>query len=481
MAPRNIMSGISDHQKKAVIAFIKNNGDQVVLNLQNELNKPLMQVNYNKLFERLKPQDSTDIESFTKRELLFGLWDFINSRLISSPLYDGAVPPGELNYIDSLTAHKLGQKTFRNLWKFWFIIPGSLNVVDLNEVGRSVLKGTENLVTSSLGQMKFIPSKVNFTTTILPGISKFEAKTERAIMQKDQEIYRIMTQELLSTIPKCLSRDYHVLGVLERKLEAQFNSRVLEPLLDFVSGLFNKKIKIREKGLNFQKDLSQGHSSTNPLIKKRLESLEKESVELFPDSSIFDESEEQINAQKALLLIEHKKPKLEEDIKSSENFNTDVINKSLIQTYSYLLCKECLHLKKIILNDLVSTVFIKFPDNFCEEGSENDESNGSSRLIAEIQYYLVNDTHIYANDPTIDEKFNSKILLGSMIYDEMFEDEQEPREEPPKRRKVKTSSRILNSLKADFWGGELITESLEFNDGVPLSRTRSKISLMFSK
>ncbi|CAM9020129.1 unnamed protein product [Wickerhamomyces anomalus] len=460
-----------------------------------------MDINYQLLLEnfhesRLNGTNQESLSSevsaggFSISELLVQLCKFIELEIENTDprLKDEK----SIRSITQIIAGDFGEEVYYNLWKFWFLVPGSSNVVDFDDLGGSTdLVGSSiNKVTNNLGKMKFIPSKIDPELIFLPVIEKLETKIKRILKQKANPFsYAEVLNDLLSSIKKSLKGEYRVAKKKEFDLKSEHNNRVVSPLLDFINYLFGTKLASTSKELSFDYQNLQ-NTTTSRLVKKRLKALESESkITLYPDMTLLDENEIQngYDSNMRYLLLEYKTPRILIDLNSPEHFNKTVINKSLIQTYSYALCIAGQKSGTII--DFETSLFIKFPKRFTEEPQNkrrrrrqnnnnnndgDDQSNGKRKLIANIQYYIVDDSQLYnqSEEPTFDQKFNSKILLATEIYNQFLEDEEEPKKSDQKRRKLKASSLISDTASLEH----LDETKLEFNKiDALLSRTRSEL------
>lgn len=494
---QDVIGGDALHSMR-LSGFLQDNRDQLLLNIKREFTKPLMDINYQLLFEnfhesRLNGTNQESLSSevsaggFSSSELLVQLCKFIELEIGNTDprLKDEK----SIRNITQIIAADFGEEVYYNLWKFWFLVPGSSNVVDFDDLGGSTLVGSSNKVTNNLGKMKFIPSKIDPELIFLPVIEKLETKIKRILKQKANPFsYAEVLNDLLSSIKKCLKGEYRVAKKKESDLKSEHINRVVSPLLDFINYLFGTKLASTSEELSFDYQNLQ-NITTSRLVKARLKALESEKISLYPDMTLLDENEIQngYDSNMRYLLLEYKTPRILIDLNSPEHFDKTVINKSLIQTYSYALCITGQKSGTII--DFETSLFIKFPKRFTEEPQDkrkrrrqnnnnnddgNDQSNGKRKLIANIQYYIVDDSQLYnqSQEPTFDQKFNSKILLATEIYNQFLEDEEEPKKPDQKRRKLKASSLISDTASLEH----LDENKLESNKiDAPLSRTRSKL------
>ncbi len=395
-----------------VIRLIRVNRDQLIENIREEVEKDLVEINHSNLLKNFQHIGTSSSQSSTELQLT-NLWiKYIYCYIINElgtilmSFHKGAENPQSVNY------GPFGFTTFVKLWKLPFSVASSTDVF-LDGDERMVLKGTDNLLTKRLGDINFGEfSNVNYEGYLLKNIEQMELDiTDRIRKMKSIQVRYMDKLLTLFALTKghCFEADvvYEVAEVSEKDLAREFTTRVIGPLVGFISFVFKIKLKYEQDyGLKLESALS----GNDPLKMELAETLKVTSlIHAETVVTMIPRSTDKNKRNKKVLLIEHPKGLMVSKMASSgklERAKAILLRMLSSKVYS----KE---LSCGIVNDIYGSLLVIF-----DPSKYKHTEDGLFNLDA-FQSYQVNDTEFFHQVVNEKQHLNSRILVSMLLYMEI--------------------------------------------------------------
>lgn len=425
------------------LVVLEHNKDTLIRNLNNELRKPLLEINYHLFFERFssstsaapgQPAETSNILDFSDHKAWFSaLIKFVTntvSSFVSSDIIRNASAASDLHNADFNNC----ELYISNIWKLMLLTPPSANIITEN-TANSPLKGSINKISKAIGVTDFdlkyhLPSDV-----LIKLVADLEKKINTALCNKSwYSTWEILKKILLNTIEECLAGRHELSTLSEKQISSEFELRTITPISKFMSYILEVNIERTTKAIQFNYSNSRYY---NNVINDRLLNLRNDpaAIEVVPDLRLV--SRDDAGVEQTKIIIELKRPRLFPDQaiqrnSAAPNDNDEAVKGSTNQVFGYTLCTKS---NQGLLSDLEHLVLLTFKNQF-------KIKKYNKIILGTAEYIIINDVHFYKQNitPTLEEKINSRILIAALICESFKRSDggDSPARRPTRRRSTKS-------------------------------------------
>ncbi|CAM9024243.1 unnamed protein product [Wickerhamomyces anomalus] len=423
---------------------LAHNRDTLIRNLNNELKKPLLEINYHLFFDNFSSttrnvsgqNEASNILDFSDHKTWFwSITEFVVDN-VSSFVYSDIIR--NANTVSDLHNADFSNCEFEisKLWKLLILMPPSGNIVTHNTGGSPLNAASNNRISEAIGVIEF-DLKYRSTSYLLTElVANLEKKINTALCNKSWYSTWVILKKLLNgTIDNCLAGSQELSELPEQWISIIFELRAITPIKTFMSYILELNIETTREAIQFNNSYNKYRDK---FISDRLQALGNDPAPIEVISGLRLVSKDEAGVEKTKIIINSERPRIIPNQVPQQNsvgatHNNQVINNSTNQIFSYTLCTN---LDQGLLVDLEHTIFINFNSKFKEQQDGSLTGSAECMLINDVDFYTAAET------PTLQQKLNSRILIAALICEKSkIADGDErglPVQRPTRRRSIKS-------------------------------------------